>query len=81
MLDNTTPRRTDGKRTYSMDYIEDKTVYKAVMFARQMIRQGTYAPKAIRIAANYYDVSTGDVAHYVGQVGGTAAGRRRSRPR
>lgn len=77
MLDNSPPRRADGKRAYSMDYIEDKTVYKAVTFARKMIRQGRYAPEAIRIAANYYDVCNREVAHYVGQVGGTAAGRRR----
>jgi len=79
MVNRPTPRRTDGKRAYSMDYIEDKTVYKAVMFARKMIRQGQSAPQAIRIAANYYDVCSHDVAHYVGQTGGTTAGRRRGR--
>jgi len=40
------------------------------------IPQGRYVPEAIRIAANYYDVCSHEVAHYVGQVGGTAAGRR-----
>ncbi len=33
--------------------------------------------KAIRIAANYYGVDRGEVAHYVGQAGGTTSGRRR----
>ena len=71
------PRHGDGKRVYAMDYINDKSVYAAVMFARKMIRKGTPAPVAIRRAANYYHVDVRSVAHYVGQVGGTVAGRRR----
>lgn len=72
-----TPRNPDGKRAHSMDYIADRAVYLAVMFARKMIREGRFPPKAIHIAANYYGVDFGEVAHYVGQAGGTTSGRRR----
>ena len=58
------------KYEYEMDYISDKPTYKAVMFARKMMRDGLRAPVAIRKAAYYYDVDMSDVAHYVGQVGG-----------
>jgi hypothetical protein len=62
-----------------MDYIPDRTLYAAVMFARKMIREGTPAGVANCRAANYYGVAVEDVAHYVGQAGGTYAHRRRSR--
>jgi hypothetical protein len=52
---------------YTMDYIPDKTVYKAVMFARQMMRNGTPPPIANSRAAKYYGISSSDVAHYTGQ--------------
>lgn len=58
------------KHKYIMDYIPDKDLYKAVEFASKMIRKGEYPPKAIRIAAHYYQVDMTDVAHYVGQKGG-----------
>jgi len=54
-------------RHHTMDYISDKTVYCAVMFARQMIRNGTRPGKANTIAAKYYRVSVHDVARYTGQ--------------
>ena len=66
----------DGKRRYLMDYIPDRTLFKAVMFARKMIREGTPAATANYRAANYYKVSVSDVAHYSGQAGGTSRGRR-----
>ena len=59
-----------AKFDYLMDYIPDKNLYKAVMFARQMRRDGRTAENAIRIASKYYDVDMSDVAHYMGQVGG-----------
>ena len=52
-----------------MDYIPDKTVYKAVMFARKMIREGTKPPIANTRAAKFYGVPVKDVAHYTGQTG------------
>lgn len=58
------------KSPYIMDYISDKDTYKAVMFACQMIRNGTRPQIAIRKAAYYYDVDMTDVAKYVGQRGG-----------
>lgn len=66
-----------GKRKYLMDWIPDKDIFRAVMFARQMIREGTYPGRAVKIAANYYKVVSGDVAHYVGQAAGTFKGRRK----
>jgi hypothetical protein len=72
------PRRPEGQRRYTIDYIPDKTLFKAVMFARKMIREGRHPGVANRIAANYYKVETADVAQYVGQAGGTTRHRRRS---
>jgi hypothetical protein len=56
------------KRTpYRMDYIPDKQLFAAVMWAREQIREGQAPGIAIYKAANYYGYSTEDVAHYVGQ--------------
>jgi hypothetical protein len=71
------PRGPKGKRRYVMDYIPDKTLFAAVMFARKMIREGTPPGIANTRAAAYYEVSVRDVARYVGQAGGTSAQRRR----
>ena len=54
---------------YKTDYIPDKDLYAAVMFARKMIRQGTPAGLANYKAARYYGVDSSDVAHFVGQAG------------
>lgn len=62
---------------YNMDFIDDKDLYAAVMFARKMIRQGKPAGLANYTAANYYGVDMADVAHYVGQAAGRS--KRRSR--
>lgn len=67
------------KYDYVMDYISDKDVFKAVMFACKMIRNGTSPNNAIRKAANYYDVDMTDVAHYVGQRGARISSERRVR--
>lgn len=58
-----------AKYDYIMDYISDKDVYKAVMFACQMVRQGRDFHTAVRIASRYYDVDMDDVRHYVSQRG------------
>ena len=70
------PRRTDGKREYLHDYIPDRQLYRAVCFARSMIRSGTHPARANWQAAKYYRVSTTDVAKHTGQVAGTSKGRR-----
>lgn len=57
------------KYDYVMDYIEDKDVFRAVMFAAKLIRDGRSANNAVRIASRYYDVDMSDVAHYLGQRG------------
>jgi hypothetical protein len=62
-----------------MDYIPDRTLFKAVMFARRMMREGTAPGVANTRAAQYYGVSVADVAHHTGQAAGTSAGRRRRR--
>ena len=59
-----------------MDYIKDKALYKAVMFARLMIRKRTSPQTAIYRAAKHYNCNITDVAHYVGQA---AAGVKHSR--
>jgi len=66
-----------AKNAYLMDYIPDKSVFRAVMFARNMIRQGKEPSIAIRRASNYFDVDMTDVAHYVGQCGGRKEKKRR----
>jgi hypothetical protein len=63
MSDDQAPRGPHGRRRYAMDYIGDKTLYAAVMFALKMMREGTPP----------------DVARYTGQAGGTSAGRKRRR--
>ncbi len=55
------------RQKYTMDFIPDKILYKAVMFARNMMRKGTPPPIANARAAKYYGVSINDVAHYTGQ--------------
>ncbi len=59
-----------------MDYIRDRTLFKAVMFARRMMRQGTPPAIANTRAASYYRQSVASVAHYTGQVAGQCSRRR-----
>jgi hypothetical protein len=68
--------RRSAMRDYAMDFIPDKATFRAVMFARRMIREGGYPPFAISKAAGYYRVSFDAVAHYVAQAGGRARRRR-----
>ena len=55
---------------YLMDLAPDKSTFKAVMFACNMIRDGTNPGQAIRTASRYYDVDMDDVARLVGNVAG-----------
>ena len=57
-------------RNNLMPYIKDKDVYKAVMFARKMHKDGMNAGLAIYKASRYYKVDQSDVAYYMGQLGG-----------
>lgn len=66
-----------AKYPYLMDYIPDKDVYKAVMFARSLHRKGKSMSVSIRLASNYYDVDMSDVSKYVGQSGGRKRTERR----
>jgi hypothetical protein len=66
-----------AKYKYVMDYIKDPDVYKAVSFARAMIRKGETPAIANRIAAHYYGVDVHDVAHYVAQVAGRIGAEKR----
>jgi len=71
-----------GKRKvtkkHRMDFIPDKRLFKAVMFARRMMREGTKPTIANSRAAKYYRVSVSEVAQYTGQTGGRIAARRKS---
>lgn len=58
-----------AKYQYIMDYIDDKAVYAAVIFACKMLREGTSYWQAIRTASRYYDVDMDEVAHFVAQRG------------
>ena len=50
------------------DWVDDKDTFKAISFARSMIREGKPPGLAIAIAARYYKVAATDVAKHVGQV-------------
>ncbi|MBO4555730.1 MAG: hypothetical protein J5706_03150 [Elusimicrobiales bacterium] len=58
------------KPNYRMDFIKNKNVFKAVLFACKMIKEGKRAEHAIYVASTYYEVLKSEVAHYVGQRGG-----------
>jgi hypothetical protein len=47
-------RRKIKRRDSLMDYIPNKTLFKAVMFARKMMRQGEGPGRANYKAAAYY---------------------------
>ena len=61
-----------------MDFIPDRALYQAVMFACKMIREGKYPPDAFKIAARYYDVSPADVNYYVCQRSARSRARRQA---
>lgn len=64
-----------AKHEYIMDYIPDKQLYKAVMYARTLIAEHSYrAPAAIRKASYVYKVDMRDIAKYLGQRGGRRKG-------
>jgi hypothetical protein len=70
------PRRPQTQ--YGMDYIPDKQLFAAVMFARKMIAEGTPPEIAISRAAYYRRKPECDVAHYVGQAGRNSQLRRQA---
>ena len=63
------------------DYIPDKGLASAVLFAVKMMREGTYAPLANARAAKYYGVKIADVAFYTGQHSARIKESRRGRRR
>jgi len=60
-----------------MDHISDPILFKAVMFARKMMRQGVPPSVANARAASFYDVAVSSLAHYTGQVAARCARRKR----
>ncbi len=56
-------RESGSGQSYSMDYIPDKRLFAAVMFARRMMREGAALGVANTRAAKYYGVPVQDVAH------------------
>lgn len=63
---------------YLMDYIDDKNLYRAVMFACKMIRNGDSYTRAIGVASNYYKVNPNDVRHFVSQRSARTQANRRN---
>lgn len=63
---------------YVMDFIPNKTLFKAVMFSRDMMRRGTRPAVANYRAAQYYRVDVTDVAKFTGQVASRVKARKRS---
>ena len=63
--------------SYKMDYINDKDVYKAVMYACKLMKApyNKYYSDAIGIASNYYDVEYNEVQKYVSQRSGRKKGK------
>ena len=64
---------------YSMDYINDKATYKAVMFACNLLKQGKSYKSAIGIACRYYGANPDDVRHFVSQRSGRKQANIKSR--
>ena len=64
---------------YIMDYIKDQNLFKAVMFARRMMQNGTPVGLAEYKAARYYRVNVEDVKFYVSQTGGRVNGIKQNR--
>lgn len=60
-----------------MDYIDDKDLYAAVMFARKLMREGVPGGLAVYKAARYYGVDQSDVARYASQAGNKSKKRYR----
>jgi hypothetical protein len=56
-----------------LDYIPNKRLFAAVMFALKMIRAGTAPGVGNTRAVNYYEFPVSEVAHYTGQAGGPRA--------
>ena len=63
------------------DRISNKQLFKAVVFAITMIRDGTYPSIANSRAAKYYGFSVAEVAKYVGQHSARIASSKRNMKR
>lgn len=68
-----------GHHAYPMDYIKDKDLFKAVMFACDLLKQGKSYTKSIGLASSYYDVNPDDVRHFVSQRSGRKQANMKSR--
>ena len=68
-----------GYHPYIMTYIKDKTTYKAVMFACNLLRKGLSYTKAIGVAATYYNVNPDDIRHFVSQRSGRSQANKKIR--
>jgi hypothetical protein len=65
--------RAPAQKFYTMPYIEDRDLFKAVKFALSMKSKGTSIPIACHRAARYYKVKIGDVARELGRTGARKA--------
>lgn len=64
---------------YVMDFIPDETLFKAVMYARRLMKRGTPPAIANTRAAKYYGVSVTEVTRHTGQTGGRVASKRKKK--
>lgn len=67
--------------SHVMDYIPDKDLYAAVMFACKMVKDGTDYHDAVRRASRYYDVEADDVRHYMSQRSGRTRANKPNKPK
>lgn len=63
--------------SYKMDYINDKNLFKAVMYACNLMKPpyNKYYSNAIGIASKTYNVNYEDIQHYVSQRSGRKKGK------
>ena len=78
-----TPKPRHAQRHPLMDFIPPQAngknpLYAAVMFARELMREGQSPDYANAWAAKKYKVKKSDVAHYTGQVAGRVSAKRRA---
>lgn len=55
------PKKMRAKQERRLPYIEDRQLMKAVLFAKNMIQNGTPGFKAVTVAARYYKRPVGEV--------------------
>jgi hypothetical protein len=68
-----------GIHPYSMDYINDPDLFKAVMFCCKLLKKGNSYTRAVGVASSYYKVNPEDIRHYMSQRSGRKQANIKSR--